>query len=141
MELQLTRRDPNQILAHEHSETHDAKRVYVVNGLPTSSGNSASEIKTIEIPVIIKEIEIKEIEKPVIIVQEKIQIVEVPKVIYETKEIVKEIVKEIIKEVPIVQTQIQVIEKPIYIYKDTEKLVKIGLALQFLLTIYLMLKK
>jgi hypothetical protein len=108
----MTNRDPNQVIQFEHDEKSNAKRVIVVGQalsidsdklaeavkdglsqikLPEAQKNTEektifvpiTEVKTIEVPVIIKEIEYREIEKPII--TEVIKVIEVPVIIKETQ--------------------------------------------------------
>jgi hypothetical protein len=96
----LTSLDFNQYTRREHEENYDAKRVFLVGGKDINVSidnekiaNSIKEslknqlIQTIEIPVIIKEIEYKVIEVPVIVKEIEYKTIEKPIVI---KEIIRE---------------------------------------------------
>lgn len=144
--MKLTQRDHNQIVAHEHNEEFNAKRVYVVNDQVQSDKTPIQvhcNFERIEVPTIIKEYELKEIEKTIFLTEKDVQIhrIEIPVIIKEIefRDIVREItlvekeierieVPVIVKEiqierveVPIVitKTEIQIIEKPVII-RETE---------------------
>lgn len=137
--MSLTHRDHNQIVAAEHSELDNAKRVIIVGGeMPEFKLGDIkfpeTQVQKIEVPVIVKETQIVEV--PTIIKEVEIIRVEVPI-------IVKEIV-EVIKEIPIIQTKVELIEKPIIItqieHKDLPIWIKICLVAQILISIISSLK-
>lgn len=107
----LTNRDPNQVTQFEHDEKSNAKRVVVIgqdfsidsnkiaqavkDGLKSITLPSASEAKTIEVPVFIPQLEIKTIEIPVIVKEIEYREIQVPVV---TEKIVTVEVPVIVKE-------------------------------------------
>lgn len=146
--MKLSTYDSDQIEKYCFDEENTAKRVVIVGGdfkLPEVKLDTSDikfpaipEQKTIEIPVIVKELEIKEIQVPQIIIQKEIEIkeIQVPCVITE--------VKEIIKEVPVYITKTEFIDKPVIIkeveYKSLPKSLIICLAAQAIGSILMLLK-
>jgi hypothetical protein len=111
----LTQLDVNQIHTRVYDEDAEAQRVIVINGnFPNNNNESSSgsiKIETIEVPVIIKDLEIKEVDK--IITIPELKIIEVQKVLQDTKtEVIRVEVPQII-----IQKEVQIIEveKPIII--------------------------
>jgi len=113
----LTQRDNNQIERHEHDESIDAKRVYIVGGADIKVNADTSQIATSVasavkeglaelVPVmklesssktevvIVKEPQIVEVEKQVVVTQKEIVYVDKPVIIEKT--VYKEIEKPII---------------------------------------------
>lgn len=124
MSITLTSLDASQIPKYTYDEETRSVRVSIVNSdamsnLPKVYNNT--DIKTIEVPVIIKEFQ--EIEKQVIVKEQEIKVITVPEVIREIeyREIEKPIIIEKIQivkvEVPVITKEIQVIEKDIINYK------------------------
>lgn len=119
----LTQRDNNQIERHEHDETIDAKRVYIVGGadikvsadtsqiassvasavkeglidvIPSMKLEQSSKIEIVEIekPIIIKEPQLVEIEKQIIVKEKELVYVDKPIII--EKIVYKEIEKPVV---------------------------------------------
>lgn len=135
----LTHLDPNQINRHTFSEKNDALRVEVVAGADlkldvdtvslvnaVKEGISGivfpqqlpqGELKVINVPYPVKEIQSLEVEKTIIV--KEIQIVEVPTIIKEVQ------IKEI--QIPVVIEHIKTIEieKPVIVYKTEYKEIKV----------------
>ena len=131
-------RDVHEIHQNEHSEDHNARRVFIVGGanldisidesklvnavkeglqnieIKQQSGSQSTEFVLPEIKF--PEFKIIEIEKQVFVPQIETKIIEVPKIVTEIKviEIEKPIITEIIKTIEI--------EKPVVIEKIQEKL-------------------
>lgn len=124
--MKLTQRDTNQIIQHTHDEDHNANRVILVNGLNIDSEQIANSIgnaigklnfnasqadttvKTIEVPVIVKEYETIYIDRPVI----ETKIIEVEKPIYvETLKIIEIEKPIVVKEQLIVEIKVPEIIK------------------------------
>lgn len=134
---QRSTRDSHEIMQHEHSEVHNAKKVYLVGGanldisidetkfidavkeglknieIKQQSGSQVTEFTMPEIKL--PEIQVVEIEKQVFVPQIETKIIEVPKIVTEIKvvEIEKPIITEVIKTVEV--------EKPVFIEKINEK--------------------
>ena len=119
----LTRRDNHQIERHEHDESHDAKRVYVVGGkdikinadssqiteaislaikesvseiVPFFTQEGSEKIRVVEVekPILIKEPQIIETEKHIVVKEKELVYVDKPVII--EKIIYKEIEKPIV---------------------------------------------
>lgn len=139
MSSNFTLRDPNAILAHEHDEKNDAKRVILVGtdmssmteSIKSSISDGLKDLKIeipsqnqqqfvtktekIEVPVIVKETTVERIEVPVVVKEVEVKTVEVEKVI---------IIKEPqIVEIPIMQkvTEIVTVDKPVVIEKMVQQ--------------------
>ncbi len=111
-EVKLTSLDSNQIPRYSYSEDNRAIRVEVVNGQMNYQApvqKNEVRVETIEVPVIIKELEIKEIEKQVIV--QNLQIIRIPEYIKEIE--YREIEK------PVYITEIKTVEIPL-IVKEKE---------------------
>jgi hypothetical protein len=125
--------DQEQMSRQEHDALHDAKRVIIVGGDGAQIADSIKEslknlkmngseqpntvyipdIRVLEVPKIIKEIEFKEIEKPVVVTELKIVEIERPTVVTELR------IVEIEKPIFLPQIEIIEVEKPI-IVKELE---------------------
>ncbi len=109
----ITNLDPNQIVQRTYDEENNAQRFILVgSGLPETIRSIASpvqnlttidvkeihipeiirEVQTIEVPIIIREVEIKEVQVPVIVKEIEIKTIEVPVIVKEIE--IKEVIRE-----------------------------------------------
>jgi len=144
----LTQRDNNQIERHEHDESIDAKRVYIVGGADIKVNADTSQIATSVasavkeglaelVPVmklepssktevvIVKEPQIVEVEKQVVVTQKEIVYVDKPVIIEKT--VYKEIEKPIIVKDGAVAEKKQTIQPIIVVCLVLQTLTIIGL--------------
>lgn len=137
----ITHRDSTQVNIYEHDQEKDAKRVIIVGGEMPKFDIALPEqkIQTIEVPVIVKELQFKEVDR--IIIQKELQIekVEIPVIIQKTEVITIE------KPVIVKEIEFKEVEKQVIVYrteyKDLTKWVSALLAIQVLTSIILLLKK
>lgn len=116
----LTRRDNHQIERHEHDESHDAKRVYVVGGKDIKINADASQI-TEAISLAIKESISEIIPSFNREISDKVQVVEIEKPFF----IKEPHVIETEKQVVVKEKELVYVDKPVIvekiIYKEIEK--------------------
>lgn len=162
----ITQLDSDQIVKYSFDEEHKANRVILVNGLSIDSdkisnsianslneslkkvnfnsnakSNHPVEIKTIEVPIIVKEYEVIQIEKPVVVFETKIVEIERPIIIEQPKiiEIEKQIV---VKEQQIIEIKIPEIIRqyePIPLWMKVSLVLFLGISI--LTNIILLIKK
>lgn len=133
--------DPYQMDNRTFDDKKDAWRVSIVDGITLNAESITlpemkfPELKTIEVPVIVKETVVKEINVPVIVKELQIERIEVPIVVKETEFVYVDR--------PIIVTEIKVveIEKPVTVYKNLEipMVLKVCLIAQTLTTIGILL--
>lgn len=125
----LTQRDNNQIERHEHDETVDAKRVYIVGGADIKVNADTSQIAS-SVASAVKEGLADIMPSMKLEQQTKIEVVEVEKYI-----VVKEPqVVEIEKQIVVKEKELVYVDKPVIIekivYKEIEKPVIVNGAAQ-----------